>query len=109
MKDSDLRDDSAVAKRIYRVIFEHDAQLRFRFAVALLANVTGLCCIASAQDTNFRPKNQLIPAPACLTLRGAWEGYAPCTEATHQAWLKDVEHWRMERAIRTGLTLDDWR
>ena len=94
--------------RLLKII--RDAQLRFRIAVALLANVTGLCCIAFAQDTNFRPKNQLIPAPACLTLSGAWEGgYAPCTEATHQAWLKDVEHWRMERAIRTGLTLDDSR
>lgn len=63
-----------------------------------------------AQDTGYRPKNQLIPAPGCLPLKGAWEGgYSPCTDATHNAWLKDIEHWRFERAIRTGLTLDDWR
>jgi iron(II)-dependent oxidoreductase len=43
-------------------------------------------------------------------LKPAWDGeYAACTGATHVAWLKDVEHWRFERSIRTGLTLDDWR
>ena len=65
---------------------------------------------AFAQDTHYAPKGQLIPAPGCLTLKGAWEGgYVPCTAATHQEWLKDIEHWRFERSIRTGLTLDDWR
>lgn len=76
----------------------------------LLITLLAITCIGSAQDTKYPPKNQLIPAPGCLTLRGAWEGgYTACTEATHQAWLKDVQHWRFERAIRTGLTLDDGR
>jgi formylglycine-generating enzyme required for sulfatase activity len=66
--------------------------------------------IALAQDTKYGPKGQLIPAPACLTLKPAWEGeYAPCTTATHEAWLKDIQHWRFERTIRTGLSLDDSR
>ncbi len=65
---------------------------------------------ALAQDTHFAPKGQLIPPPGCLTLKGAWEGeYIPCTAATHEAWLRDIQHWRGERAIRTGLRLDDWR
>jgi len=63
-----------------------------------------------AQDTQFAPKGQLIPAPKCLTLRPAWEGeYTSCSSATHASWLKDIQHWRLERAIRTGLRLDDWR
>lgn len=58
---------------------------------------------AFAQDSRYGPKNQLIPAPACLTLHGAWEGGSqPCTEAEHDDWLKDVRHWRMERRIRIG-------
>ena len=65
---------------------------------------------AVAQDTHFAPKSQLIPAPDCLTLKAAWQGpYTPCNSTTHEAWLKDLRHWRSERAIRTGLALDSWR
>jgi len=36
-------------------------------------------------------------------MKGAWEGGSTsCTEASHQLWLKDVQHWRMERKIRIG-------
>jgi iron(II)-dependent oxidoreductase len=57
-----------------------------------------------AQDSAYRPKNQLIPGPDCLTMKGAWTGAASteCTEATHKIWLEDVRHWRMERRIRIG-------
>src|SRR3954454_18149968 len=56
-----------------------------------------------AQDTQYGPKEQQIPPPTCLTLRGAWEGgYTPCTALTHGQWLADVAHWRMERRIRIG-------
>jgi formylglycine-generating enzyme required for sulfatase activity len=56
-----------------------------------------------SQDTHYPPKNQLIPAPECLMLKGAWlGGYTPCDAATHDAWLKDVRHWRFERKIRIG-------
>ncbi len=75
------------------------------FCLALL-----LALPAAPQDTRSAPKNQLIPAPACLTLKGAWEGgYTPCTAATHEQWLDDIRHWRNERKIRTGLTLNDRR
>ncbi len=71
----------------------------YRFFVILL----GLVSAIRAQDSNYRPKNQLIPAPGCLTIKGAWEGgYTPCTQDAHDAWLKDIRHWRDERRIRTG-------
>ncbi|HET7103588.1 MAG TPA: SUMF1/EgtB/PvdO family nonheme iron enzyme [Terracidiphilus sp.] len=60
--------------------------------------------IARSQDTQFRPIGQQIPAPACMSLHNAWEGPAPaaCTPETHQQWLADLEHWRMERRIRVA-------
>src|SRR5579884_2662051 len=58
---------------------------------------------AIAQDSQFAPNKQLIPAPPCLTMKGIWTGpSAPCTEVTHQKWLNDIQHWRMERRIRVG-------
>src|ERR1700761_2757463 len=61
-----------------------------------------------AQDTHYAPKGQLIPAPGCLIMAGAWQGgYTPCTASTHQAWLNDIRHWRSERKIRIGYT--GWR
>ncbi len=70
---------------------------------ALLFLVLGSAFEAKSQDAIHRPKNQLIPAPECFTLKGAWEGgHKACTEASHQLWLKDVQHWRMERKIRIG-------
>jgi iron(II)-dependent oxidoreductase len=63
-----------------------------------------LCAgLLPAQDTKYPPKGQLIPAPDCFSLKGAWEGgSSPCTAAAHDAWLKDVTHWRFERKIRIG-------
>ena len=56
-----------------------------------------------AQDTHFAPRNQQIPPPPCLIIRGAWEGgYSACTPLSHQQWLADITHWRNERRIRTG-------
>ena len=70
-------------------------------ALALAAAAWALPTLA--QDTQYKPVNQQIPPPGCLTLKGAWEGgYTPCTDVTHQQWLTDVTHWRMERRIRTG-------
>ena len=67
-------------------------------ALALIAPRLGC-----AQDSRYSPNNQLIPAPSCLTLKGAWEGgYTACTPATHDEWLRDVRHWRDERRIRIG-------
>jgi gamma-glutamyl hercynylcysteine S-oxide synthase len=63
---------------------------------------------AFSQDTRYPPKNQLIPAPECFTLKAPWEGRSvPCDSAAHEAWLKDIRHWRFERKIRIGY--DGWR
>jgi formylglycine-generating enzyme required for sulfatase activity len=78
------------------------AQVCAKAAALFLAAATA-CAAAAGQDTKNAPTGQQIPPPGCLTLRGAWEGgYTPCTDATHQEWLKDVTHWRMERRIRIG-------
>lgn len=72
-------------------------------SVAVLSLLLANAFEARSQDAIYRPKNQLIPAPGCLAMKGAWEGGSTaCTEASHQLWLKDVQHWRMERKIRIG-------
>jgi iron(II)-dependent oxidoreductase len=59
--------------------------------------------IATAQDSRYEPREQQIPVPDCLVMKGLWEGgYTPCTPADHEAWLKDIMHWRFERRIRIG-------
>lgn len=70
----------------------------------LLLPVFFLSWSAFAQDTHYGPKNQLIPAPDCLTLKGAWTGASTnaCPPNTHEEWLKDITHWRAERRIRIG-------
>jgi iron(II)-dependent oxidoreductase len=56
---------------------------------------------AYAQDTQFRPREQQIPPPDCMNLHPAWQGQAAtCPPLTHERWLRDLEHWRMERRIR---------
>jgi formylglycine-generating enzyme required for sulfatase activity len=56
-----------------------------------------------AQDTQFAPIKQLIPAPPCLTMKGLWtRPSAICTEDAHTRWLADIRHWRDERKIRIG-------
>ena len=73
-----------------------------KLAAIVLASVAWTIS-ALAQDSQYKPVNQQIPPPACLTLKGAWEGgYTPCTDVTHQLWLTDVTHWRTERRIRIG-------
>ena len=59
--------------------------------------------VAVAQDSNFSPKGQQIPAPECLTMKGLWEsGYKSCSLREHDSWLADITHWRRERSIRIG-------
>jgi len=75
--------------------------LRWMVGQVVVASV--LIGSVTAQDTQYGPKEQQIPPPPCLTIRGAWEGgYTPCTAQTHAQWLADVTHWRMERRIRIG-------
>ncbi len=70
----------------------------------LFLSVFAISCSVLAQDTHYGPKNQLIPAPDCLTLKGAWTGAATgaCPPGIHTEWLKDITHWRAERRIRIG-------
>lgn len=59
--------------------------------------------LALAQDSKFRPNNQQIPVPDCLSLKGLLDnGYKSCSTDDHQLWLKDITHWRNERRIRIG-------
>lgn len=75
---------------------------QIQWAVSILVlNTDGV--MVSAQDSHYAPEGQQIPPPTCFTMRGAWEGgYVPCNPGSHDAWLKDVTHWRMERRIRIG-------
>ena len=74
-------------------------------APLLVAGV--LCHIASGQDTQYGPDSEQIPVPGCLTFSDAHDlaldgGFRPCPAGTHEAWLKDIRHWRAERRIRVG-------
>jgi len=73
--------------------------MRSQIAISLLI----FAAVSAAQDSKYPPKNQLIPAPECLTPRPAWQGGStPCNAITHEDWLKDITHWRFERRIRIG-------
>jgi len=79
-----------------------------RSGLRVLLIILAATTLAFSQDTHYPPKNQLIPGPDCLALQGlSHGGYTPCTPAEHEAWLKDVTHWRFERKIRIGY--DGWR
>jgi len=67
--------------------------------LAMLAFTLALA--AAAQDTQYEPRGQQIPAPECLNLRYAWDLMPPpCPPGVHERWLKDIQHWRAERLIR---------
>jgi len=67
--------------------------------LALLAFALALA--AAAQDTQYEPRGQQIPAPDCLNLHFAWENaQAACAPGVHEHWLSDIQHWRAERLIR---------
>ena len=68
-----------------------------RHIIAILLTVTAALSM-SAQDTAYPPHSQQIPPPACAETQ--------CTAELHDSWLKDVEHWRMERKIRVGYSGD---
>jgi len=65
-----------------------------------------LTSVLAAQDTHYKPSGQQFPPPTCSDL--AWNhAYSPCnTPELHEAWLKDLAHWRMERRIRVGYNGD---
>lgn len=78
----------------------------FSFA-SVLVTAAMFVVTGTAQDSHYRPTGQQLPPPECLTLSNAYEaaldgGYAGCPAQTHEAWLKDLSHWRTERRIRIG-------
>ena len=69
----------------------------------LIVLLLACAAVTCAQDTKFAPKQQQIPTPSCLAMKGAWEGGStPCGREEHVAWLADIRHWRDERRIRIG-------
>jgi len=74
-----------------------------RIVAFLIAVLLTAVMILPAQDSRYRPDGQQIPTPACLVMRGAWEGGSTaCSQNDHEAWLADIRHWRDERRIRIG-------
>jgi gamma-glutamyl hercynylcysteine S-oxide synthase len=59
--------------------------------------------VVYAQDTNFEPDRQQIPAPECLSMKSVWDAETKaCTQEDYGTWLADIKHWRSERLIRVG-------
>lgn len=76
-------------------------------AASVLFAATMIIATAVAQDSHYRPVNQQFPSPDCLTVSTAYSaalagGYKPCSTSSHEEWLQDLEHWRVERRIRIG-------
>jgi formylglycine-generating enzyme required for sulfatase activity len=67
-----------------------------------MALAAAMALPAAAQDTQYPAERQQIPPPDCMNLHFAWEGplQVPCSIREHLHWLRDLEHWRMERRIR---------
>jgi iron(II)-dependent oxidoreductase len=74
--------------------------MRRTLCFGILAVSFALC--AKSQDTQFPAREQQIPPPACMNLHNAWEGpQSSCPPFMHERWLKDLDHWRVERRVRT--------
>ena len=80
--------------------------IKWTTGLSLLAATIALPVIA--QDTHYAPVGEQIPPPPCLSLLNPYQtalagGFNACPPGmSHQAWLKDVTHWRNERTIRIG-------
>jgi len=79
---------------------EKSAQMLHKVSLGIL--LTAFSLTAAAQDTQYGPRGQQIPAPDCLNLHYAWENVltAGCLPFAHERWLRDIQHWRAERRIR---------
>jgi formylglycine-generating enzyme required for sulfatase activity len=75
--------------------------LRF---VSLGILATAFAFGATAQDTQYEPIGQQIPGPICnLLFHSVENAMQPgCVPNAHERWLRDLEHWRAERRIRTA-------
>src|ERR1035437_1854227 len=79
-----------------------ERQMRHTVSLGVLAVAFALT--AAAQDTQYQPKGVQIPTPDCSNMYNAWDivHHGACLPLTHEHWLKDLQHWRAERRIRTG-------
>ncbi len=70
--------------------------------IGILAGAMALT--AMAQDTQYAPVGQQIPTPNCNYLYHAFDNALQpgCAPNMHERWLKDLQHWRAERRIRTA-------
>jgi gamma-glutamyl hercynylcysteine S-oxide synthase len=75
-----------------------------RGPVSVLSLLLLISLTARAQDTNYPARGQQIPPPDCMNLHNIWEAVpgAGCVPASHQYWIKDLQHWRAERRIRVA-------
>jgi gamma-glutamyl hercynylcysteine S-oxide synthase len=77
--------------------------MKLRLTLFCIATFLTSAGVVLAQDSRYRPDRQQIPTPACLTMKGAWEGRSTaCAQNEHDSWLADITHWRNERRIRIG-------
>jgi formylglycine-generating enzyme required for sulfatase activity len=76
-------------------------------SLGILASAIAL--VAAAQDSQYSPVGQQIPAPVCNYLYHAFDNVVQpgCAPNAHERWLHDLDHWRAERRIR--ITFDPAR
>jgi formylglycine-generating enzyme required for sulfatase activity len=84
--------------------FKQEAEVQMIRYVSLGVLATAFALSAAAQDTQFAPVGQQIPAPICNFLYHAYDNVSQpgCAPNAHERWLRDIEHWRAERHIRTA-------
>jgi formylglycine-generating enzyme required for sulfatase activity len=71
--------------------------------ISLTILAATLALTAPAQDTQYPPTGQQIPGPVCnFQYRAFDNSFQPgCAPFAHERWLRDLQHWRDERHIRT--------
>ena len=69
-------------------------------SLGILASAIALT--GAAQDSQYSPVGQQIPAPVCNYLYHSFENAVQpgCAPNAHERWLRDLNHWRAERRIR---------
>ena len=75
--------------------------------IAVFLTAAAFVKLGAAQDTKYVPSGPweqlMIPGPDCMSPKDEWppnDGERDCEN--HEAWLKDITHWRTERRIRIG-------
>src|SRR5450631_2558814 len=87
---------------IYQFSLEDAGQMLRTLSLGILASAIAFA--ASAQDSQYSPVGQQIPAPVCNYLYHAFDNAVQpgCAPNAHERWLRDLNHWRTERRIRVA-------